>query len=166
MAGKTVTTTEILTLLAAAPEQIATFTAGLTPAQLQAPPAEDEWSFVVILAHLRACADVWGGCIDQILAEERPTIRAVNPMTWIVQTNYSELPFSTSLAAFTAQRHALLATLTGLAPADWLRTATVTGAGKPLERSVQSYAEWLATHERSHVKHIRRLAARLAGEEK
>ncbi len=45
-----------------------------------------------------------------------------------------------------------------LAPEDWSRIATVTGAGKPLVRSVHFYAQWLATHERTHVKQIGRIA--------
>jgi hypothetical protein len=35
----------------------------------------------------------------------------------------------------------------------------VTGAGRPLTRTVHGYAEWLATHERSHVAHVRRVVA-------
>jgi hypothetical protein len=44
-----------------------------------------------------------------------------------------------------------------LRPKDWARWATVTGAGKTLQRSVLFYAEWLATHERSHVEHFERM---------
>jgi hypothetical protein len=33
----------------------------------------------------------------------------------------------------------------------------VTGAGKTLERSVLFYADWLAVHERPHVKQIERI---------
>jgi hypothetical protein len=33
----------------------------------------------------------------------------------------------------------------------------VTGAGKPLERTVLFYAQWLARHERPHVKQIERI---------
>jgi hypothetical protein len=32
--------------------------------------------------------------------------------------------------------------------------ATVTGAGKPRERTVYTYAQWLANHERPHIKQI------------
>jgi hypothetical protein len=51
----------------------------------------------------------------------------------------------------------LLAILEPLAPVGWARAATVTGAGKPLERTVRFYAEWLAVHERPHVKQIERI---------
>lgn len=54
---------QTLTLLAETPERIAILTDGLSPAQLQTRPAPDEWSAVEVLAHLRACADVWGGYV-------------------------------------------------------------------------------------------------------
>ena len=149
---------QLLTLLAAAPPRIAAATADLSSAQLRAAPAPDEWSANDILAHLRSCADVWGDCIARILAEDEPTFRAVNPTTWIEQTDYPQLEFAPSLAAFTEQRAALLAVLEPLPLAAWSRGATVKGAGRTLRRTVFSYADWLASHERSHLKQIARLA--------
>jgi hypothetical protein len=121
------------------------------------PPEPGEWSARDVLAHLRACADLWGKCIAEILSEDRPTIKAVNPITWIKQTNYLEQEFQPSLQAFTAQRVELLAVFKPLAPEAWSRMATVTGAGKPRERTVHTYAQWLANHERSHIKQIERI---------
>ena len=144
-------------MLAAAPLRIAALTAELAPAQLQTAPASDQWSANEVLAHLRACADMWGGCIVRMISENEPTLRAINPRTWINSTDYREQPFQRSLDAFMAQRAELLAILEPLAPEGWARAATVTGAGKPLERTVRFYAEWLAVHERPHVKQIERI---------
>ena len=151
---------QILAMLAAAPTRIADLTKGLPPAQLLAPPEPGEWSARDVLAHLRACADMWGKYIAEILSEDRPTIKAVNPTAWIKKTNYREQEFKPSLQAFAAQRAELLAVLKPLAPEAWSRMATVTGAGKPRERTVYTYAQWLANHERSHFKQIERIAAR------
>ena len=52
----------MLTMLAEMPSRIAVLTEGLTPAQLLAPPEPGEWSARDVLAHLRACADMWGMC--------------------------------------------------------------------------------------------------------
>lgn len=109
------------------------------------------------LAHLRACDDVWGKCIITILKEDTPTIRAINPRSWIKKTNYLELEFGTSLQAFASQRAELLAVLEPLPPQSWARTAIVTGVGKVLERTVLFYAQWLARHERPHLKQIEQL---------
>ena len=148
----------ILEMLAEQPRRIGAAAAVMGADALRTPPGEGEWSATEILAHLRACADVWGRAIGTILVQDRPTIRAINPRTWIRSTEYLELDFEPSFAAFVAQRADLLATL-GPVPLDaWLRTAVVTGAGPTLERNIHWYAHGLATHERSHVKEIERRA--------
>ena len=159
MATTSLSVEQVLTLLAQTPQRIAALTDGLAPTQLQAPPGPDEWSANDVLAHLRACADVWGDCIAAIIAEDRPTLRAVNPRTWIRRTDYREQEFRPSLRAFAAQRTELLALLEPLTPEGWARAATVTGAGAVLERTVLSYADWLAHHERPHIKQIARIVA-------
>ena len=111
---------------------------------------------------MRACGDVWGSCIATMLAEDRPRIRAVNPRTWIHGTDYPDLEFRPSFRSFSAQRVDLLATLEGSDPEAWLRSAVVTGAGAVLVMSVYWYAHWLATHERSHVNQIVRIAKSVA----
>jgi hypothetical protein len=150
---------QILTELTEGPPRIAEATTGLTNAQLHSAPGPGEWSANEVLAHLRSCADVWGNCIVTILEQDKPTIRAINPRTWIQKTNYPEQGFHSSLRAFTKQRATLLDVLHSLSPKAWSRLATITGAGKPFVRTVQSYAEWLAEHERPHVKQIQRIAS-------
>lgn len=154
---------QTLALLAGAPERIAEMAAGLDPAQLRARPNEDEWSANDVLAHLRSCSDVWGDCIRTMLVEDGPTIRAIDPRTWQRRTDYPDLEFCPSLDAYTAQRSDLMAVLESLSPEDWSRTATMTGAGKPIVRTLRSFAERLAIHERPHIKQIRRVISEMAG---
>ena len=154
MSGKLLTIEQVLTLLAETPPRLAALTAALSPIQLRISPSPDAWSANEVLAHLRSCGDVWGNCIAAILAEDMPTLRAVNPTTWIKKTNYLELDFQPSLRSFTTQRAELLTVLEALSPEGWSRSATVTGAGNVLNRTVLSYAQWLARHERSHFKQI------------
>jgi hypothetical protein len=158
VAETALTIEQVLTMLAGAPPRIAALTAGLAPAQLRTPPTPEEWSANDVLAHMRACADVWGGCIAAMIAEDAPTLRAVNPRTWITRTDYLEQEFAPSSRAYARQRAELLAVLEPLPPEGWARAATVTGAGKVLERTVFFYAQWLARHERPHLKQIARIA--------
>jgi DinB family protein len=148
---------QILTLLAENPARLAVLTAGLAPARLRRARKRDEWSANDVLAHLRSCADMWGNCIVAMIAEDRPTLRAVNPRTWIKKTDYPELEFQPSFRSFVRQRADLLAVLKPLPRKGWSRSATVTGAGAVLERTVLFYAQWLARHERTHVKQIERI---------
>ncbi len=115
---RSLTIEQVLTLLAEAPPRIAALTAGLEPAQLQTSPNPDEWSANDVLAHLRSCADMCGNCIEAIVAEDSPSLRAVNPRTWINQTDYAELEFRPSLCSFTTQRADLLAVLKPLPHED------------------------------------------------
>jgi hypothetical protein len=149
---------QVLALLAEHPPRIAALTAGLTPAQLHATPGPDEWSANDVLAHLRACGDVWGGCMRQIIDQDAPTIRHVSPRTWIRSTNYLDLQFRPSFRAFAAQRADLLTLLQPLAANAWSRTATVRKSGTVLTRTVLSYGEQLAVHEQHHLEQFARIA--------
>ena len=163
MPDKSLTIEQVLAMLAESEPKIAAHTAGLTPAELRTPLNQGEWSANEVLAHLRSCADVGGNCIAAILAEDRPTIRAVSPITWIKSTDYLELEFRPSLRSFATQRSDLLAFLEPLPPEAWSRTATVKRSGKVLERTMMSYAQWLALHERVHITEIERIAVALRG---
>ncbi|HVC03333.1 MAG TPA: DinB family protein [Candidatus Acidoferrales bacterium] len=149
---------QLLTILAETPRRIADITKDAPPTALHTAP-HDEWSANDVLAHLRACADVWGGNIARMLAEDRPTWKAVNPRTWIESTDYASLQFQPSLRAFAEQRAALLAALHATAPKGWSRTAIVTGGGSPLQLTVLDFAQRLARHERPHVKQVTHVVA-------
>jgi hypothetical protein len=148
---------QVVTLLEATPKRIAALTAGLSPVQLRKAPAPGEWSANDVLAHLRSCADARGEFIRAMLAEDRPTLRAIDPRTLIEQTDYPELEFGPSFRSFTRQRARLLTFLKALPKKSWSRTAIVTGGGPARERTVLFYAQWLARHERPHVKQVERI---------
>jgi hypothetical protein len=155
---------KILTILKETPPRLANLTSGLGPALLDTAPSPGEWSANEVLAHLRACEDVWGSYyMMTILAEDNPTIKARNPRTWIKKTDYLEQDFQSSLRAFTKQRERLLAVLEPLPPEGWERTNTLIGAGKPLRQTLLSHADGLARHERAHLKQIERTLNTLQG---
>lgn len=155
MTSKYLPVDRILTILKETPPRLANLTAGWVQAQLHTAPSPGEWSVNEVLAHLRACADVWGDYyIRQILDQDRPTIQARNPRTWIKNTDYLEQEFQSSLHAFTRQRQKLLAVLEPLSPRDWARGNTLIGAGKPLQQTLLSHADGLARHERAHLKQV------------
>lgn len=150
------TVEQLLTVLTETPRRIAALTVDVPDAVLRVAPA-DEWSANDVLAHLRACADVWGSNIEAMLAEDKPTWRAVNPRTWIKSTDYPTRKFQPSLRAFTEQRSKLLVVMQALSPVEWSRTAIVLGGGAPYEPTLLDYAQRLARHEPPHVKQIARV---------
>jgi len=158
MARHLMTIEQILSILRDTPDRLSDLTRGLTEAQMHASPEPGEWSVPEIAAHLRSCADVWGEAIETIVVTDHPTIRAVSPTTWIHSTDYPKLAFASSLQAFSTQRDRLLALLERLPANDWSRTATVLGAGRPLELTTHSYASRLAGHERTHWRQVAKTA--------
>ena len=158
MATKALTREQILVQLPETPRRIAALTSGVPFAALQTSAVPGEWSANEVLAHLRACADVWGTNILTILSTtEHQAWQAVNPRSWIDHTDYATLKFATSLRAFTTQRATLIAALGPLPRREWSRSALVRGGAPAAERSVLYYAERLARHERAHVKQIGRI---------
>jgi hypothetical protein len=97
----------------------------LTSEQLRYRLDKKSWSFNDILAHLRACADVWGASIEAMLAQDNPTLRHLSPRTYMKKTDYPQQEFHTSLVAFSQQREQLLAQLQSLETADWSRGAII-----------------------------------------
>ena len=150
------TAEESLELLRENAARLALLTAGQPPERLHTAPQPDEWSANDILAHIRACCDVWGGNIARILADDHPTFAGMNPRAWMKRTDYPDWPFEAGLSAFAAQREELLATLDALKPEGWERAATVKAYGQANERTLRSYASQLAKHERTHVRQIDR----------
>ncbi len=156
MYDRSLTIEQNLSLLVATPSRTADLIEDLPAVQLLTALHPGEWSARGVLAHLRAFADIWGKCIAQILSQDRSTIRLSIPPPGS-KDHLSRKGISPLAEAFTVQRAELLAVLKPLAPEALSRMAMVTGAGKPRERTVHTYAQWLANHERSYIKQIERI---------
>lgn len=157
MTEKYLSIDQILTILKETPTRLTKLTGGLDSTQLHTAPTAGEWSISEVLAHLRACNEVWGNYyIMSILNEDHPTLKAINPRRWIKDTDYFEQDFQSALRAFTKQRKKLLRELEPLSPKDWTRTNILIGAGKPLQQTLISHADGLARHERAHLKQVER----------
>lgn len=114
------------------------------------------WSVNEQLAHLRSCADVLGGNMLRIVREDHPAFKGVGPT--VRQKEYFEWKFGPAFEAFRAQRAELLEVLEPLPPEAWERTAAVSAPpGRVWENSVLYYGDWMARHERGHLKHIDRV---------
>lgn len=121
------------------------------------------WSVNDQLAHLRACHDVLGGNMLRIVREDQPSWKGTSPRTWQQQTDYFSWEFGPALEAFRAQRSELLDVLGRLPPTAWERTATVWAPPNTVyEYSALYYGDWMARHERSHLRHMARILAELA----
>ncbi len=145
-----------LAALSDTPKQITRIARGSNDRQLHRRPAPDAWSARDILAHLRACAEVWGRSIGRMITEDHPTIRYVSPRGWIRQTDYLEQGFRDSLREFAQARAGLVETLSALDAVGWSRRATFTGTTLGRDATVLSYAKRIVDHELAHLDQLRR----------
>ena len=90
--------------LADTPVRISEATENASPSSLHLRSEEEAWSVNDVIAHLRACADVWGSSIEKMISLDHPTMRYVSPWTWIRKKTYRDLPFAANLAAFASQK--------------------------------------------------------------
>ena len=150
----------VLTALSDTPKQIVRLSRGCSEQQLHRKPEADAWSAREIVAHLRACAEVWGKSIERMLAEEHPTIRYVSPRGWIKKTDYVQQSFRDSLTVLSRGRVTLVEALSGLDAIDWSRGATFTATTLGREASVLSYSKRIADHEAKHLSQLQRTLKR------
>ena len=142
-----------LGLLSNTSRRIMKATQGFDDLRLQYKIDKKAWSVNDILAHLRSCADVWGGSIEAMLAQVTPTLPYRHPRQWIKKTNYPDLMFQESFQAFLMQRNNLLNVLNNLSIEDWSRAAII----KHREHTVFSETRRMALHEDIHCQQIEEL---------
>ncbi|MBK6319506.1 MAG: DinB family protein [Dehalococcoidia bacterium] len=70
-------------LLEVAPGRIAAVTAGVPDESLSRRSVAEPWSANDVLAHLRACQDVRGKLVNEMLTRNHPVVRYVSPRTYI-----------------------------------------------------------------------------------
>ena len=116
------------------------------------------WSVNDQLAHLRACHDVLGGNMLRIIREDHPAWRGISPGTHLRRSDYFDWAFGRAFEVFRRQRSELLGVLEPLPPETWERTATVSvPPAKVYEYSAHYYGDWMARHERGHLRHMARI---------
>ena len=152
---------EILAILPLTVPRLMELSDGLSSEHLHRPPEPGSWSVNDVLAHLRACNDVLGGAARRIVEEDHPAWRAMSPRRWQRTSGYHDWSFPDALTAFRRQRAELLDLLLPLPAEAWQRTASVAVPPKSVyERSVRYYGDWLASHERAHLRGLPRIIAR------
>jgi len=156
MSPRVIEVDAVLESLGTNPGRIDALMAPIPDDRRRARPRPDAWSAHEIFAHVRACADVWGGHITTILADAPERLPAGDPRAWAVDHGYLDAGFGGSFAAYADQRASLFEQLRGLSAVDWARSAVIVGASSRAERSVHWHAAHIVRHEDQHVTEIRR----------
>ncbi|HLO13214.1 MAG TPA: DinB family protein [Anaerolineales bacterium] len=138
------------------PRSILNVTKGIDDKLLQVKSDRNSWAMNDILAHLRSCADVWTYSIYAMLAENELVLPDINERKWAKVTGYADVPFRTSLQAFTLQRENLLFVLKTLPFESWEKSAVI------FERkhTIFTQVRRMAKHEKEHCEQMRSLLSR------
>lgn len=136
----------ILAALEQTPLTLERLAAECSEARLASAPQEGGWSAQEVLAHLRACADLWTQSIYSMLAEKDPVLPDINERKYARAARYAEVSVKSALADFRSQRANLLRVLKPLKPGDWERGAVILGR----RHTVFTQARRLAKHEGEH----------------
>jgi hypothetical protein len=140
------------------PAHIETAVRSMPSARLYLRSEAEPWSVSDILAHLRACSDVWGKSIRAMMTQDHPTLRSMSPRAWMRKPPYADQEFDATLEAFTQERQKLEEMLVDLDEAGWERRGTFTGTSpRQCNQTVFSYAERLTNHEQPHLDQIESL---------
>jgi hypothetical protein len=151
-------TSRVIELLTEAPLRLRGSTQGIQTTRIYLRTDIEPWSVNDILAHLRACSDVWGKSIMAMLTQDNPTQRYVSPRALMKNPIYADQDFGVALESFAETRHTLVLTLSNLDAVRWARRGTFTGTSpRGRNQTVLSYAERIVNHEQGHLDQIEAL---------
>ena len=114
--------------------------------ELRRRPSPDEWSPRELLAHLHACAEVWGKDIDRMLAQDAPSYRNVHARKVMLLDRHVTPTFEEATRAFATLRTTFLETIRSLRPDQWERSAVIDRRPS----TVYLHVKRMASHEVVH----------------
>ena len=94
---------EILSALGRTPVALGEYAAGCTTEEFTRKAGRSAWSAQDVMAHLRACADLWTHSIYAMLAEPDPILPDINERKYARVARYAEVPYLAALESFLRQ---------------------------------------------------------------
>ena len=142
----------VVAILNSTPGVLETLSRDLTLEQWRQRPAEDEWSLVEIVAHLRDTeAEVNLPRLNLVLNEDEPSIIGVETDVWAAERNYIEQDGPEALATFTEVRRKSIDLLAELDDAGWQKLARHSYFGPT---ALQELVRFIGRHDRLHVQQV------------
>jgi len=142
---------DFLALQAAAPEKLASLTAGLSAEELARRPAPGKWSIQELAAHLADDELVGAYRMRMILSSPGTAIQAFDQDIWARTGRYASIETKTSVEVFRTLRQANLSLLRSLTPAEWNLYGIHAERGA---ESIRDIAMYYAGHDLNHFTQI------------
>ena len=137
------------------PDVVEAVVRGLSDAELDRRPSQEEWTAREVVHHLADSETRSTIRLRQLLAEDSPTIEAYDEERY-ARVLWYDRPIGGSLAVLKAVRASNVELLERLTDADFARTGTHTESGP---YSVDTWLELYAAHAHDHAEQARRAAA-------
>ncbi len=137
---------DAITVLRETPSALQSLVAGLSPQQLDTPPAPGKWSIREILAHLADCEIAFGFRLRQALADPVIVIQPFDQDLWA--RRYGAYSAAAALRTFLTNREWTLSLLTTVTDSDLSQTVVHPERGTLPFRTL---LETIAGHDRNHL---------------
>jgi uncharacterized damage-inducible protein DinB len=127
--------------------------ASISPDELKARPAPDEWSAGEIIAHMIETERLFQRRVSAILGGERSLEeRPVMPWTLHGEKDYESMDGAELVAAHAAARGDTVAIMDGMDEKHWARSAQIAGE----RTTIADLGTWLVNHDTGHLAQLRR----------
>ena len=120
---------EIKVTLASVPLEMARLVEGKTREELMQPAQDGRWGVVEIVPHFRDWEVIVADRVARILSEDTPVLEEHDDSLWAIEHDYRSQDPHQGIAEFARLRQALVANVSALPSADWLRTASLPKRG-------------------------------------
>jgi len=148
------TTSEALSMLAAAPRRLEKLAAAIGPNRATRKPAPDKWSAKEIICHLADCELTYGFRYRKIISEPNPVLVPFDQEAWAKNLQYQSQQLKPALATFAALRAGHVSLLRSLPPESWEK------AGQHPEYGALTLGQiviHLVQHDLNHIAQVERL---------
>jgi len=111
------------------PEMVRQAAAGVSPEDIDTPPASGKWTVRQIACHLADAEMVGHDRFSRVIAEDKPAIAAYDEGAWAAKLNYHARDFAKAIDTFCLTREANYELLKDLPDDAWMRTGVHSSAG-------------------------------------
>jgi DinB superfamily len=141
----------LISQYAAGPALLRRAVAGMTREQLVSSPVPGKWSTLQVICHLADFEPVYADRMKRVIAEEQPLLLSGDPDKFAARLAYAARDVDEELRLIEVVRGQMVRILSGLSPADFLRTGRHSEDG-PL--SLTTLLERITRHIPHHVAFI------------
>jgi hypothetical protein len=143
---------EVLTALAAMPEELGRSITNHSIEDLTRPSRDGGWGVIEVLCHLRDWDEIFLERFRATVEQDRPFLPTYDDELWPIERDYRGQDPAKTFERYRELREQVVALLAGLPPEAWERPADHGAYG---EVSLHWMADHVSNHDREHLEQVR-----------